>query len=77
MKRYLARRVIHEGHEHGLSIVTITKHADGLWHVDVEKYDREIYSTIYHPGTIKICDPLDGFSNFVPGPEPPLLIFLP
>ncbi len=77
MKRYLARKVIHGGREYGLSIVTIKKDSDMRWHVEVEKFVREVYSTTYHDGTIVICNPDDNTQPYTDGNLEPALLFLP
>lgn len=75
MTRYLARRVEHAGAVHSLSIVEVVQTPDGLWHVKVYPFSREVHSTPYHNGTIRVVDPHDSSQPFIDGsPYPPELI---
>ena len=56
--RWLTHRIVIDGEEHGMSIATI-ECRDGLWHVDIEKFTKEIHSTAFHSGTIRITTDKD------------------
>ncbi len=51
--RWLAHRVIVDGNEYTLAVLTVTHTSDG-WHVAVKKFDRETHSTAFHSGTIRV-----------------------
>lgn len=58
-RRYLARRVIVDGEERGLSVVTI----DARGGVTVEPFERETHSTVMVDGTIVVITPATAFIN--------------
>ncbi len=67
MIRYLARRVEHAGQVFQLSIVEIFQDKTGLWHVKISPFEREIHSTPYYNGTLRITDPTDPSQPFTNG----------
>lgn len=57
-ERWLARRVITDCNEYGLSLVKIYYEND-IWKVDISPYSHETPSTSYYSGTIKISKDKD------------------
>ncbi len=51
--RWLARNVIADGAEYGLSLVEIFRDMD-RWYINITPFSHETHSTVYHTGTIKI-----------------------
>ena len=51
--RWLARKIIVDGIDYGLSVVSIC-HKDSRWEITIEKFERETHSTSYHSGCIRI-----------------------
>lgn len=50
---WLAHRIFINGIEHPLSIAKI-KACNGRWEISVDKFSREVHSTSFHSGTIRI-----------------------
>ena len=69
--RMLGRQVEHLGKTYPLSIIEAVEHSDGLWYVSVVPFCREVHSTPYHSGTIRVCNPADHTLPYYPAPEPP------
>ena len=74
-RRILARRIEHAGHVYTLAIAEISHHSDGLWRVSIEPFTHETPGTVYHPGTLRICNPTDPSQPFFDSAFEPKLIF--
>lgn len=79
--RYLAHRIIHQGVEHHLAVLTVT-YRGGLYEVDIRPFERETPGTSFHNGTIAVCGqachPAEAgatANHYHPAPNPPKLIF--
>lgn len=52
-RRYLARHVIVDGTDHGLSRLDIS-YCNEQWHVEVQPFEGETEATVYYNGTIRV-----------------------
>ena len=52
-ERYLAHRIIYQGKEYPLSILTLRRH-EGQCTVIIEKFQAETPGTVFHSGTIRV-----------------------
>lgn len=57
-ERWLARHVVTDKGEYGLSLVELSLEGD-MWQVKISPYSQETHSTSYHSGTIRIITDKD------------------
>lgn len=71
MQRVMAHCIVYGGVEHRLSILTLSER-DGLWHVSIEPFVREVPGTVFVNGRVELRTATGDWYKS-PSPEKPVL----
>ena len=58
--RYLAHHIIYRCKDHGMAVLELIERPDGTRRVSIEPFVREVHSTSFHSGTIRVTDGTEG-----------------